>query len=96
MTEDMEEPFKRRVGEHVVAAILELIHSVPNRREKPLAGEVQGRFDFWFDGGACRVMTGWNEYTFADGVVAQVGVIPALSVTIRFPDGRRVHIQQEK
>lgn len=96
MTEDTEKPFRRRVGENVVAAILALIHTVPNRRERPLAGDLPGRYDFWFDGGACRVMTGWNEYTLADGVVAQVGINPTLSVTIRFPDGRRVHIQQEK
>ncbi len=96
MTQDIEELFKRRVDEKVVAGILELIHAVPNKRDRPLPGDPEGRFDFWFDGGACTAMTGYNEYVFRDGVVAQVGSIPALSVTIHFPDGRRVQVQQQK
>ncbi len=97
MTQEIEELFKRRVDEKVVAGILELIHAVPNKRERPLPGDREGRFSFWFDGGACREITGYNEYVFRDGVVAQVGsCIPALSVTIHFPDGRRVQVQQEK
>jgi hypothetical protein len=61
-----------------------------------VAGDLDGRFDIWFDGGACEMITGWHEYRFKDGTVAQVGsCIPVLSVTIIFADGRRVHVQQE-
>jgi hypothetical protein len=97
MTQNIEELYKERVSEKVVAGVLELICAVPNKRDKPHSGDLEGRFDFWFDGGACIVMTGWYRYEFRDGVVADVGsCLPALSVTIRFPDGRRVDIQQKQ
>jgi len=95
MTQDTEELFNGRLDEKVVARILDLIGAVPNRRDRPLPGDVEGRFDFWFDGGACIEMTGWNEYKFADGAVARVATCnPTLSVEIRFPDVGRVKVQQ--
>ena len=87
--------FKNRVKEETVARILELIATVPNRRDTPLVEDLKGPYEFWFDGGACTIVTGWCEYVFQDGTVAIVGTIPALSVTIKFVDGRRVRIQQE-
>lgn len=60
-----------------------------------MAGDVDGDFDFWFDGGACRQITGWNEYVFHDGTVAEDLVTPGLIIVIRFPDGRRVSLRQE-
>lgn len=54
-------------------------------------------FDFWFDGGAGRVLTGWEEFVFENGAQAEVAAqVPSLSVTIDFPDGRRVEIRQTR
>ena len=88
--------FKNRVEEQTIARILESIASVPNRRDRPRIDDLEGPFDFWFDGGACTIMTGSVEYVFEEGTVATVGApLPVLSVTIRFTDGKRVLIQQE-
>jgi hypothetical protein len=93
---DLRERFERRVQEAAVARILQCIAMAPNRRDKPTAGDVAGTFDFWFDGGAGSIQTGYIEYTFADGTRATLAApIPALSVTIVFPNGCRVRIQQE-
>ncbi len=93
---DIPELWKQRVSEEAVANVLALISAPPNRREKPLAGDLERRFDFWFDGGACAIITGWNEYVFREGTVAQVGSCnPTLSVSVRFPDGRRVTVEQK-
>ena len=95
MNTDIEELFRNRVSEAQVAHVLQLIATLPNRREQPSPGDLPGRFDFWFDGGAGQVITGWNEYDLADGTRVAVASIPALSVTIQFANGSRVRIQQE-
>ena len=95
MNTDIEELFRNRVSEVRVAEVLQLISTLPNKREEPLSGDLPGRFDFWFDGGAGRIITGWNEYDLADGTRVTVGSIPALSVTIQFSNGSRVSIQQQ-
>ena len=88
--------FDRRIDEGAVAKVLYLIATEPNRREKPTVGDLEGAFDFWFDGGAARIQTGYLDYSFADGTRAKLAApIPALSLTIEFPDGRRVRVQQE-
>ena len=93
---DLRERFERRIDEAAVAKILQCIATAPNRREKPTAGDVTGAFDFWFDGGAANIRTGSIEYKFADGTRATLAApIPALSVTIEFPNGCRVRVQQE-
>ena len=93
---DIREMFERRVNELAVAEILQLIATAPHRREKPVPGDVEGVFDFWFDGGAERIQTGWVEYQFTNGASATVGApIPALSVVIEFANGCRVGVQQE-
>ena len=95
MGKRISERFKNRLSEEAVAHILTLIATTPNRRTKPLPGDPEGRYDFWFDGGACEFITGWNEYVFCDGTVAQVGsCTAALSVSIRFADGRQVVVSQ--
>lgn len=97
MTQNIEAFHKQRVNEKAVASVLQSICAVPNKRAKPLPGDLEGRFDSWFDAGACIVMTGWNRYEFRDGVVADVGsCVPVLSVTIRLPGGGRVDIQQRQ
>jgi hypothetical protein len=90
---EIEELFRNRVSEGQVARVLQLIATMPNKREKPISGDPPG-FDFWFDGGAGRIVTGWNEYDLADGTRATVGTIPTLSVTIQFSNGSRVSIGQ--
>jgi hypothetical protein len=92
---DIEERFRHRVSEQQVAEVLQRIATIPNKREQPIAGDTPGMFDFWFDGGAGRIITGWNEYELTDGTHVTVGTVPALSVAIKFPDGSRVRVEQE-
>jgi len=95
-TMELRDKFDRRVDERAVAEILHSIGTAPNRREKPLLGDVLGDFDFWFDGGAGKVETGYVEYQFTNGARATVGApVPALSVEINFANGCRVRVQQE-
>jgi hypothetical protein len=93
---DIRERFERRVSERAVARVLELIAVLQNRRGSPDAGDLPGEFDFWFDGGAARIQTGWVEYQLLDGTRATVSdPVPALSVSIEFPNGCRVTVQQD-
>ena len=92
---DIEERFRNRVSETQVAQVLQLIATLPNKRTRPIGGDLAGKCDFWFDGGAGHIMTGWNEYDLTDGTRVTVGTVPALSVTIQFANGARVRIQQE-
>ena len=97
---DLDERFKRRIDERAVAgAVAKVLHCIanaPNKREKPMAGDLSGTFDFWFDGGAARVQTGHVEYEFADGTRAEMAApVWALSVTIVFPNGCQVRVRQE-
>lgn len=93
---DLQKRFERRVDERTLARVLDSIGDPPNRRSTPVAGDVEGAFDFWFDGGAARVLTGYVEYVFTDGTNATVGAsFPALSVVIEFANGCRVRVQQE-
>jgi hypothetical protein len=93
---DLRERFALRADELEVADILHRIATTPNRRNEPITGDVQGRFDFWFDGGAGKIETGYVEYQFANGARAVVGSpVPALSVTITLANGSRVRVQQE-
>jgi len=93
---DLDERFSKRVDERAVAEVLYSIAATPNRRATPTVDDLAGSYDFWFDGGAAKIQTGYVEYFFATGTHATVGVpIPALSVTIEFPSGCRVRVQQE-
>jgi hypothetical protein len=95
-TMDFRKRFERRVDGELVSEILRCIATLPNKRIRPVAGDLQGAFDFWFDGGAAKIQTGYVEYGFTSGAHATVGdPIPALSVTIDFPNGSRVRVQQE-
>jgi hypothetical protein len=85
----------RRVTIPEVVQVLELIEKLPNRRAYPLPGDLQGDFDAWFDGGALRCITGTNHYELLDGTKASRGVMPCLQVTIRFPNGEVVTIEQK-
>jgi hypothetical protein len=93
---DLSERFKRRIDERRVATVLQCIAAPPNKRGEPTDSDLAGVFDFWFDGGAAAIHTGYIEFTFADGTRATLAApCPALSVTIEFPNGCRVKVQQE-
>ena len=95
-TKDRGNIFDRRVHEAAVAEILQWIATTPNKRGKPIPGDVQGDFDYWFDGGAFKVGTGYVEYQFTNGARAGVAdPTPGLSVGITFANGCRVRVQQE-
>jgi hypothetical protein len=94
MNKSANSPFARRIDEMEVARILQLISVCPNRREQPRAGDLPGEFDFWFDGGAGRHITGWSEYSLDGGIQVVVPVTPGLIVTITFPDGRGLYIRE--
>jgi len=91
---DLGEMFRRRVDEQSVANFLTCIGRSANRRERPTVGDLSGSSDFWFDGGAGRQITGWTEYCLIDGTRATVDVVPALAVTIEFPNGCVVEVRQ--
>ena len=90
------DPFGLRLNEAEIARLLRLIAKLPNKREEPVTGDTAGKFDFWFDGGACSHHTGVQEFVFHCGARAWVGTLPWLSVDIEFSDGRRVKIEQAK
>jgi hypothetical protein len=92
---DLNEKFARRVSEQRVADVLALLATLPGRRRAPLAADIRGNFDFWFDGGAAKIHTGYIDYELTDGTRASVGEpVPALSLTIQFADGSEVDVQQ--
>jgi len=89
--------FETRVTEEAVAKVLQFIAVIPNKREARQVGDLEGDYDYWFDGGACKVYTGSMEFVFQDGTIATVATpIPSPSLHIRFRDGGRVRIQQER
>ena len=92
---NVEELFRNRVTEAQIAHVMQIVATLPNRRNEPISGDISGEFDFWFDGGACRIITGCNEYDLADGTRVTGATIPVLSVTIQFSNGSRVKIQQD-
>jgi len=90
-------PFEWRIDESRVAKVLDLIGSPPNRRDHPREGDLAGEFDYWFDGGACRIHTGSQHYVFADGAEAHLAApAPWLNVNVVFPDGRVVDVVQRR
>ena len=91
---DIEDRWKNRVDESAVGKVLQAIAVMPNRRDTPRTDDLSGNFDFWFDGGAGRVITGWTEYEFADGTRARVDDTLALHVVIRFKNGYGAAISQ--
>lgn len=84
-----------RVSEVELARILQLITTTPNRREKPLASDPKGDFQFWFDGGACASITGSILFKLSDGIEVSVWVRTHLHLVICFPNGVRVEVIQK-
>ena len=91
---NIEERLRNRVDANAVGKILQTIAVPPNRRDKPKTGDLTGNFDFRFDGGAARIITGWTQYEFADGTRARVDVTPGLHVVIQFKNGYGADISQ--
>jgi hypothetical protein len=79
-----------------VARVLNIITPVRNQRKAPRAGDLPGEFDFWFDGGACRLQTGVTTYALLDGTTVCYFVTPVLSVRIQYPDGRSVSVVESE
>ena len=59
-------------------------------------GDLEGDYDFWFDGGAIELITGTTRFVFQDGTIAEVAVVPTLSLNINFRDGHVVKVQQQR
>lgn len=84
----------RRVTPADLARVLQLMASRPGARKRRRPGDREG-YDEWFDGGASRqTADGGQEWRFGDGT--RVTVAPgALDLTVLFPDGATVRIQQQ-
>ncbi|MBP6705566.1 MAG: hypothetical protein KA385_18790 [Vicinamibacteria bacterium] len=78
-----------------VARILNLAALMPGRRERPRQGDLEGPYDVWFDGGACRYHTGLNRFDFADGARAWLATSLALKGAVTLPSGETVSFMQE-
>jgi hypothetical protein len=78
-----------------VVKVLTLISDPPNPRPRPQAGDLQGRFDVWFDGGAVKHDTGISAYRFVDGAMAVTGTSLRFSVVIRLPNRTFVRVQED-
>ena len=93
----MADLFSRRVNEEHLARILQTVATPPNRRDKAEKDDLQGEYDFWFDGGACKQHTGSQHYFFADGTMVSI-VFPAawLWLSVNLPDGEIVDVMQRR
>jgi hypothetical protein len=78
-----------------IARVLWAIHAPQNVRHQPKPGDRPGDFSWWFDGGACQVITGSTRYIFNDGTTAFQAVLPHLHISIRLPEGTTVNVTQE-
>jgi hypothetical protein len=54
----------------LVARTLTKIATLQGLHGSPAPGDLPGSHDGWFDGGAVKRVTGWDEFHFADGTVA--------------------------
>ena len=68
-----------------VGKVLTLMSASPNYRNRPLAHDLQGDFDMWFDGGAVKRDTGVSSWTFTDGTTATMVVSPGADIFITLP-----------
>ena len=84
-----------RVNPRDIARILALIADPPNPRAVPRAGDLEGDFDEWLDGGAIRFHTGHTNYYLQDGTEIVVGGAPPLAISIQLASGERVRTVQE-
>lgn len=79
-----------------VARLLNLIALMPGRRDRPLSADLEGPYDVWFDGGACRYLTSLNQFDFADGASAWMSTVSlALKGSVTLASGETVSFLQE-
>lgn len=82
---------------HAIADRLATIASPPRERNERYNGDVDGAFDRWFDGGAIKIVTGWNEYHFADGTLAIVATSSMLlHIEMRLPNGSYLTVAEQR
>jgi hypothetical protein len=55
---------------------------------------MKGDFDWWFDGGAIRSITGNTEYHFTTGARCDIPVTPLFHVYVTLADGTPIHIAE--
>ncbi|MCM2256787.1 MAG: hypothetical protein NDJ94_14095 [Vicinamibacteria bacterium] len=80
-----------------VSRVLWAIAAMPHRRDRPVAGDLEGDWDFWFDGGACRCTTDVNNFTLQDGSEAWLSTSSlTLRGGVRLPDGKVVTFGEER
>jgi hypothetical protein len=79
-----------------VSRVLDSIETQPGLRAEHRPGDLDGHFDQWFDGGAVKFVTGWNEYHFVDGTFALIPTTPTLHVEIRLPSGSYVIVSEQR
>lgn len=76
-----------------ITRVLSAIGDPPGRRDQPRAGDLQGAYEFWFDGGAAIQHTGPSrQFDFDDGTIALESTKFGFGVSIRFPDGCEVAV----
>jgi hypothetical protein len=76
-----------------IAHVLSVISDPPGRRERPQPGDLEGGYEFWFDGGASIHHTGpHRQYDFVDGTTAWESTKYGFGIRIRFPDGSEITI----
>ena len=79
-----------------VGRILTLMSAPPRPRSAPVKGDLHGKFDVWFDGGAVKIDTGVSTYSFQDGATAATGSWLDLSMHITLPNGHVVTLTERK
>jgi hypothetical protein len=82
------------VDPSTLSRILSTIASPPGLREQPRPDDLQGNFHMWFDGGAIRIVTGWEEFHFGDGTLAVLSGSLLFGLSIRLPSGTWVTIKE--
>ncbi|MEO8359762.1 MAG: hypothetical protein ABI672_07005 [Vicinamibacteria bacterium] len=79
-----------------VARIMRLVAEMPRRRRRPESGDLEGPYDEWFDGGACRYLTNMNTYDLSDGSSAwRWTTTLLLSGGVKLASGETVNFSQE-
>jgi hypothetical protein len=78
----------------VLSGILSTVASPPGLREEPRAQDLKGDFHRWFDGGAIKNVTGWQEFHFADGTLAVLSGSLLFGLSVRLPSGTWVTIRE--
>jgi hypothetical protein len=77
-----------------VRHVLDVIADPSQLRAERGEDDLEGDFTRWFDGGAVKSLVGWTEYHFEDGTLAVVTGRLKLRLSIRFPNGRFVTLDQ--